>query len=194
MIIEICPLQANGGDESAWDYEEIILERGSSGLGFSISGGTDNPHIGDDPAICLTKIIPGGAAAIDGRMKINDVILKVNDVSVVNVPHSAAVEALKRAGNLVRLVSHPRDLSFLSSLYFNLSLFFSFYRAYDDADSPDLLASSKLNCARATKDWVSVSQAAREISIFLAIMGFTLPRSWMAERRKSTEDSLLATN
>lgn len=97
--------QANGGDESAWDYEEIILERGSSGLGFSISGGTDNPHIGDDPAICLTKIIPGGAAAIDGRMKINDVILKVNDVSVVNVPHSAAVEALKRAGNLVRLVS-----------------------------------------------------------------------------------------
>jgi hypothetical protein len=78
-------------------------------LGFSISGGTDNPHIGDDPAICLTKIIPGGAAAIDGRMKINDVILKVNDVSVVNVPHSAAVEALKRAGNLVRLVSHPLE-------------------------------------------------------------------------------------
>jgi len=86
---------ANGDD--CWDYEEIVLERGSSGLGFSISGGTDNPHMGDDPAICLTKIISGGAAAVDGRLKINDVILKVNDVSVVNVPHSAAVEALKRA-------------------------------------------------------------------------------------------------
>lgn len=81
-----------------------MLERGNSGLGFSISGGTDNPHIGDDPAICLTKIIPGGAAAVDGRLEINDVILKVNDVSVVNVPHAAAVDALKRAGNLVRLV------------------------------------------------------------------------------------------
>jgi len=92
---------ANGDD--SWDYEEIVLERGNSGLGFSISGGTDNPHMGDDPAICLTKIISGGAAAVDGRLKINDVILKVNDVSVVNVPHSAAVEALKRAGNLVRL-------------------------------------------------------------------------------------------
>ena len=79
------------------------MERGSSGLGFSISGGTDNPHIGDDPAICITKIIPGGAAAVDGRLKINDVVLKVNDVSVVNVPHSAAVESLKR-GNIVRLV------------------------------------------------------------------------------------------
>ena len=97
-------MQTNGGDDSAWDYEEIVLERGNSGLGFSISGGTDNPHIGDDPAICLTKIIPGGAAAVDGRLKINDVILKVNDVSVVNVPHAAAVDALKRAGNLVRLV------------------------------------------------------------------------------------------
>lgn len=107
-------VQANGGggvtDESAWEYDEIVLERGSSGLGFSISGGTDNPHIGDDPAICLTKIIPGGAAAVDGRLKINDVILKVNDVSVVNVPHAAAVEALKRAGNLVRLVYKTKCL------------------------------------------------------------------------------------
>ena len=40
---------------------------------------------------------------MDGRLKINDVVLKVNDVSVVNVPHSAAVESLKR-GNIVRLV------------------------------------------------------------------------------------------
>ena len=104
-------LQANGDD--CWDYEEIVLERGNSGLGFSISGGTDNPHMGDDPAICLTKIISGGAAAVDGRLKINDVILKVNDVSVVNVPHSAAVEALKRAGNLVRLVIRtPRSVIF----------------------------------------------------------------------------------
>ena len=95
--------QANGDD--AWDYEEVALERGNSGLGFSISGGTDNPHIGDDPSICITKIIAGGAAAIDARLKINDTILKVNDVAVVNVPHSAAVDALKRAGNLVRLVN-----------------------------------------------------------------------------------------
>ncbi|EFX78949.1 hypothetical protein DAPPUDRAFT_28821, partial [Daphnia pulex] len=85
------------------DYEEIIIERGSSGLGFIISGGPDKQHICEDPAIILTKIILDGAAAIVARMKINDVILKVNDVSVVNVTYSAAVEALKRAGNLVRL-------------------------------------------------------------------------------------------
>uniref|UniRef100_A0A671R6U9 Disks large homolog 1 n=1 Tax=Sinocyclocheilus anshuiensis TaxID=1608454 RepID=A0A671R6U9_9TELE len=35
---------------------------GNSGLGFSIAGGTDNPHIGEDPSIFITKVIPGGAA------------------------------------------------------------------------------------------------------------------------------------
>lgn len=46
------------------------LPQGNSGLGFSIAGGTDNPHIGDDPGIFITKIIPGGAAAEDGRLRL----------------------------------------------------------------------------------------------------------------------------
>ncbi|XP_060524064.1 disks large 1 tumor suppressor protein isoform X4 [Cylas formicarius] len=91
----------NGEDE--WEYEEISLERGGAGLGFSIAGGTDNPHVGDDTAIYVTKLIAGGAAAADGRLKVGDSILAVNDVAVVDVPHAAAVEALKRAGNTVTL-------------------------------------------------------------------------------------------
>uniref|UniRef100_A0A9J8DI56 Discs, large homolog 4a (Drosophila) n=1 Tax=Cyprinus carpio carpio TaxID=630221 RepID=A0A9J8DI56_CYPCA len=85
------------------EYEEITLERGNSGLGFSIAGGTDNPHVGDDPSIFITKIIPGGAAAQDGRLRVNDSILFVNDVDVREVTHSQAVEALKEAGAIVRL-------------------------------------------------------------------------------------------
>lgn len=46
-----------------------VSPQGNSGLGFSIAGGTDNPHIGDDPGIFITKIIPGGAAAEDGRLR-----------------------------------------------------------------------------------------------------------------------------
>lgn len=49
------------------------------------------------------SVIGGGAAAIDRRLKVDDIILKVNDVDVVNVSHSVAVEALKRAGNKVDL-------------------------------------------------------------------------------------------
>ncbi|XP_018316190.1 disks large 1 tumor suppressor protein isoform X9 [Mycetomoellerius zeteki] len=96
----------NGDDE--WDYEDIILERGGAGLGFSIAGGTDNPHYGNDTAIYITKLIPGGAASADGRLRVNDTILQVNDVSVVDVPHAAAVDALKRAGNTVKLYVRRR--------------------------------------------------------------------------------------
>ncbi|XP_076842171.1 disks large homolog 4-like isoform X6 [Brachyhypopomus gauderio] len=85
------------------EYEEITLERGNSGLGFSIAGGTDNPHVGDDPSIFITKIIPGGAAAQDGRLRVNDSILFVNDADVREVTHSQAVDALKEAGPIVRL-------------------------------------------------------------------------------------------
>ncbi|XP_070775501.1 disks large homolog 1 isoform X13 [Enoplosus armatus] len=103
----ISPMKVNG-TEADYEYEEITLERGNSGLGFSIAGGTDNPHIGEDPSIFITKVIPGGAAAQDGRLRVNDVILRVNEVDVRDVTHSRAVEALKEAGSLVRLYVRRR--------------------------------------------------------------------------------------
>eukprot|EP00063_Salmo_salar_P017586 XP_013992421.1 PREDICTED: disks large homolog 2 isoform X19 [Salmo salar] len=96
------------GTEIEYEFEEITLERGNSGLGFSIAGGTDNPHVGDDPGIFITKIISGGAAAEDGRLRVNDCILRVNDADVSEVSHSKAVEALKVAGSIVRLYVRRR--------------------------------------------------------------------------------------
>ena len=106
VIVNTDTLEAPGyvnRTEGEMEYEEITLERGNSGLGFSIAGGTDNPHIGDDPSIFITKIIPGGAAAQDGHLRVNESILFVNEVDVREVTHSAAVEALKEAGSIVRL-------------------------------------------------------------------------------------------
>ncbi|KAM9849038.1 discs large homolog 1-like protein [Aulostomus maculatus] len=100
------------GTEADYEYEEISLERGNSGLGFSIAGGTDNPHIGEDPSIFITKIIPGGAAAQNGRLRVNDCIVRVNETDVREVTHSGAVEALKEAGGLVRLcIRRKRSLT-----------------------------------------------------------------------------------
>ncbi|NWS97369.1 DLG2 protein, partial [Mionectes macconnelli] len=71
---------------------------GNSGLGFSIAGGTDNPHIGDDPGIFITKIIPGGAAAEDGRLSsFPDLSGKVRvrtplDVICVSVKNTISVQ------------------------------------------------------------------------------------------------------
>ncbi|XP_055371162.1 disks large 1 tumor suppressor protein isoform X14 [Condylostylus longicornis] len=95
-------LDTVNGEEN-WEFDDITLERGNAGLGFSIAGGTDNPHVGTDTSIYITKLIPGGAAANDGRLLVNDIIVSVNEVSVIDVPHASAVEALKKAGNIVKL-------------------------------------------------------------------------------------------
>lgn len=97
------PRSVSAAANDQWEYDEISLERGGAGLGFSIAGGTDNPHVSNDASIYITKIIDGGAAAVDGRLKVNDIITHVNNVCVIDVPHSAAVEALKKAGNSVHL-------------------------------------------------------------------------------------------
>jgi len=43
--------------------------QGTTGLGFSIAGGVDNPHVEGDSSIFITKIISNRAAAIDGRLR-----------------------------------------------------------------------------------------------------------------------------
>ncbi|XP_063625261.1 disks large 1 tumor suppressor protein isoform X1 [Cydia splendana] len=95
------PERTTGEDGNV--YLTVVLSRaGGAGLGFSIAGGSDNPHIGDDPHIYVTKLIPGGAAAAS-QLQINDAILQVNETNVENVTHAEAVDALKKAGNTVRL-------------------------------------------------------------------------------------------
>ncbi|XP_062527402.1 disks large 1 tumor suppressor protein isoform X22 [Bombyx mori] len=96
--------------EDGYIYLSVALSRaGGAGLGFSIAGGSDNPHVADDPHIYVTKLIPGGAAAAS-QLLINDAILQVNDVNVENVTHAEAVDALKKAGSTVRLKVRRRAI------------------------------------------------------------------------------------
>ncbi|GMT32545.1 hypothetical protein PFISCL1PPCAC_23842, partial [Pristionchus fissidentatus] len=92
-----------------WEVEDIVLEKGRTGLGFSITGGNDQPDQHGDTAVYVTNIIDGGAAAADGRMQRNDQILGVNSTDTANVPHAVVVNALKLAGNIVKLrLRRPR--------------------------------------------------------------------------------------
>ncbi|XP_078693962.1 disks large homolog 1-like isoform X1 [Branchiostoma floridae x Branchiostoma belcheri] len=112
--VKLSPAKVNGAADD-WEYEEIVLERvsgGTQGLGFSIAGGNDNPHIGDDPSIYITKLIPGGAAAADGKLRVNDIIVQVNEADVSDVTHSLAVDALKKAGSTVRLLVRRRRVPY----------------------------------------------------------------------------------
>lgn len=49
----------------------------NKGLGFTIRGGIDYVHVGDDPGIFVTSIKPNGAAARSGRIGPGDKILEV---------------------------------------------------------------------------------------------------------------------
>uniref|UniRef100_A0AC35EUN7 Uncharacterized protein n=1 Tax=Panagrolaimus sp. PS1159 TaxID=55785 RepID=A0AC35EUN7_9BILA len=90
-----------------WDIVDVVIEKNQTGLGFSISGGRDRTE--GDPHVHVTDISPGGAVARDGRIKVNDIILKVNNVDCVDVDHQIAVDALKSSGPVVRLlVKRPK--------------------------------------------------------------------------------------
>lgn len=101
-------------NSTRWEYEKITLERGTSGLGFTVAGGTDNPHYKNDNSIYITKFIPNGPAASDGRLKLEDIIVRVDDTDLADVKHSEAVTALKNSGNRVQLLIKRRK-PFVSS-------------------------------------------------------------------------------
>ncbi|XP_045168317.2 synaptojanin-2-binding protein-like [Mercenaria mercenaria] len=93
---------------------EIKLSRGSTGLGFNIRGGVDNPHIPGDSGIFVTKVRENGAAYIDGRLKEGDKILSINGKSLVNVTHEDAVQCFTRAKDTVTLrVQHGAQAEIL---------------------------------------------------------------------------------
>jgi len=61
----------------------VFCVQGNTGLGFSISGGTDNPHVEGDPSIFITKIIGNRAAAIDGRLRLVNSLMSIYIVSLL---------------------------------------------------------------------------------------------------------------
>ncbi|XP_073322064.1 multiple PDZ domain protein [Pagrus major] len=82
-------------------YKTITLERGSTGLGFSIVGGFGSPH-GDLP-IYIKTVFNKGAAVEDGRLKRGDQIIAVNGHCLEGVTHSEAVDLLKKTKGTVVL-------------------------------------------------------------------------------------------
>ncbi|XP_059902637.1 multiple PDZ domain protein-like, partial [Gadus macrocephalus] len=82
-------------------YQTIALERGSSGLGFSVVGGFGSPH-GDLP-IYVKTVFSKGAALEDGRLKRGDQIIAVNGHCLEGSTHAEAVDVIKRTKGTVVL-------------------------------------------------------------------------------------------
>lgn len=61
---------------------------------------------GNNTAIFITKLTPNGIAELDGRLRLNDILYRVNNYNCDDVEHSEAVQALKEAGQVVNVVSN----------------------------------------------------------------------------------------
>lgn len=78
-----------------------MLAKGDRGFGFSIAGGSDADTSLD--GIFVTKIIPGGSAAADGRLAVGHRLVSVNGTSCEELDHPAAVNLLRSSGERVTL-------------------------------------------------------------------------------------------
>ncbi|XP_025061869.1 multiple PDZ domain protein isoform X10 [Alligator sinensis] len=103
-----------GSPLAMWETEvqQIELEKGNMGLGFSILDYQD-PVDPANTVIVIRSLVPGGVAEQDGRLLPGDRLMFVNDVNLENGSLEEAVQALKGApAGTVRIgVAKPLPLS-----------------------------------------------------------------------------------
>ncbi|CAF1001759.1 unnamed protein product, partial [Adineta ricciae] len=78
----------------------IEIDRGQSGLGLSVVGGSDTQLSG----IIIHDIYDGCAAQRDGRLLVGDQILEVNSIDLRFATHEEAIQALRQATNVVTIL------------------------------------------------------------------------------------------
>ncbi|CAH1247149.1 PTPN13 [Branchiostoma lanceolatum] len=84
------------------DVFEVALRKTSSSLGLSVTGGVNTSV--KYGGIYVKTLFPNGAADVDGRVRIGDRVLKVNGVSLTNVTHKQAVEAMRNSPQVTTLL------------------------------------------------------------------------------------------
>uniref|UniRef100_A0A8C1WQS4 Tight junction protein 2b (zona occludens 2) n=1 Tax=Cyprinus carpio TaxID=7962 RepID=A0A8C1WQS4_CYPCA len=95
----------SGMEETVWEQYTVTLQRDSKmGFGIAVSGGRDNPNVETgEMSIIVSDVLPGGPA--DGLLFENDRVMQVNTVTMDNVPHSFAVQSLRKCGKVAKIVS-----------------------------------------------------------------------------------------
>lgn len=79
--------------------KEVELNRGESGLGINISGGSESQW-----PVFISRVIPGGIAAEEGTLRRGDMLLEVNGESVGAASHDQVVSLIGRESS-VKLVA-----------------------------------------------------------------------------------------
>ncbi|CAG5111368.1 Oidioi.mRNA.OKI2018_I69.chr2.g5684.t1.cds [Oikopleura dioica] len=99
--------QSNHATTSSREQGEIIevtLDRTLGGLGISITGGADNQILEGNSGVFITNIMKNGSAALDGRLRVGDMLVKIENDSLINERHKKAVKMLQKAPKRVKLI------------------------------------------------------------------------------------------
>uniref|UniRef100_A0A674CE35 Tight junction protein 2a (zona occludens 2) n=1 Tax=Salmo trutta TaxID=8032 RepID=A0A674CE35_SALTR len=86
------------------------LQDPKMGFGIAVSGGRDNPNEeSGEMSIVVSDVLQGGPA--DGLLFENDRVVQVNAIPMDNVPHSFAVQTLRKCGKVAKVtVKRPRKV------------------------------------------------------------------------------------
>uniref|UniRef100_A0AAY4DW00 Tight junction protein 2a (zona occludens 2) n=1 Tax=Denticeps clupeoides TaxID=299321 RepID=A0AAY4DW00_9TELE len=96
-------------EETVWEQYTVTLQRDSKmGFGIAVSGGRDNPNEDNgEISIMISDVLQGGPA--DGMLFEGDRVVQVNAITMDNVPHSFAVQTLRKCGKVAKItVKRPR--------------------------------------------------------------------------------------
>lgn len=90
-------------EETVWEQYTVTLQRDSKmGFGLAVSGGRDNPNEeSGEMSIVISDVLQGGPA--DGLLFENDRVVQVNTVPMDGVPHSFAVQTLRKCGKVAKI-------------------------------------------------------------------------------------------
>ncbi|XP_043274721.1 disks large homolog 5 isoform X4 [Venturia canescens] len=89
----------NENDVAEWDVIAVHLDTSRFGqdtdrdLGLVLAGGRDDPHYPNDTGIYVAQVLQG--SAIDGKLRVNDCIIRVNNVDCTSVSTRMILETLR---------------------------------------------------------------------------------------------------
>ncbi|XP_029926740.1 disks large homolog 5a isoform X3 [Myripristis murdjan] len=113
-----CQLMAHSSHDSAidtdsleWETEVVEFEKDREdmdlkALGFDIAEGVNDPYLPGDCGIFVTRVDKGSIA--DGRLRVNDWLLKINDIDLTNKDRKQVVKAVLNGGGLINMVVRRR--------------------------------------------------------------------------------------
>ncbi|XP_051945488.1 disks large homolog 5a isoform X2 [Xyrauchen texanus] len=113
-----CQLMAHSSHDSAidtdsleWETEVVEFEKDRDdmdlkALGFDIAEGVNDPYLPGDCGIFVTRVDKGSIA--DGRLRVNDWLLKINDVDLTNKDRKQVIKAILNGGGLINMVVRRR--------------------------------------------------------------------------------------